>query len=137
MKLIFLALLFLFSFFAFTQSAKAPGGYRVWNDPDKALRDPKNSDMKRQLDDMLNEYIVNTAKRPTLSLQSVRTLASSTQFVKDKSDPLKLVSGQRVQYDVILKDSMTQKTEGVILYIIYSSGPGSADLESSEQYSYP
>jgi len=136
MRAILFAVLFFFSYFASIQCAKAPGGYKVWDNPEKALKDPKNSEMKTQLDAILQQYIYNTAGRP-LQIQSVRSLASSTQFVKDKTNPSKLVSGQRVQYDVILKDPKTQKTEGVILYIIYSSGPGTAELESAESYSYP
>lgn len=138
MKLIFLALLFTFSFISSIQCAKAPDGFKTWDDPDKSLRDPKNAEMKRQLDAMLQKYLIETAKKPNLSLKSIRSLAVSTQFVRDKTNPNKLVSGQRIQYDVILQDPRGQKTEGLILFVSYALGsPPPGDLESFESYAYP
>ena len=133
MKLLLFSLLLIFSL---VQCATPPDGYKVWSNPSQALSDPN---IGKWFTTAVNYYIYNIARQPFLRYQSIVSVASSTQFVLNVSNPAnnQFVSGQRVQYDCILQDSRTQATQGLIMYVSYPLNGTDGDLESAETYSYP
>ncbi len=134
MKLLLVSLLLIFSY---VQCATPPDGYYVWSSPNQALND---ENIGKWFKAAVNYYINEIVRQPkSLRYQSIRTIASSTQWVQDPTGKIKgsLLSGQRVQYDALIKNMSSNTTFGLILYVSYPLSSDDASLEEFDTYSYP
>lgn len=134
MKLLLVSLLLICSYI---KCATPPDGYLVWSNPSQALSD---ANIGKWFTAAINYYINSIVRQPrNLRYQSIRTVASSTQWVQDPTGSIKgsLLSGQRVQYDALIYNMTSGTTFGLILYVSYPLPSDNASLEDFETYSYP